>query len=246
METKITPPKKRLNLILQSKGGVGKSTLMYVLALKYNRPNVVFIDLDNESKSSATHLDKFTNCSSFNLIDAKTKSIKRSMLDKFIGNFLSQDDFTDCFCDFGASSSEQFSNYLTDTGSLQILKELIDTNLIELNIFSVITGGISFNASAQYIKELALNLNGVGNFYLFQNQYEEYAPSQNKILREFEKTGMTPIEFSLVGNTNDSVVVDELKEIMATGENPLDKLSIISKMRIKAYLNELDLIPWLK
>jgi cellulose biosynthesis protein BcsQ len=47
---------KQVNLILQSKGGVGKSLLTWFLANHYSDENVLFMDVDESTRTSSSRL----------------------------------------------------------------------------------------------------------------------------------------------------------------------------------------------
>jgi hypothetical protein len=99
---------KKFHFIAQSKGGVGKSLLMYLFALKYgHKKDTLFVDLDSSTESSKSQLsfidpDQFDTVS---LSDDK-EALVRDQLVSYLEE-LSLSKFQQVYFDMGAPESAQ-------------------------------------------------------------------------------------------------------------------------------------------
>ncbi|WP_414617644.1 hypothetical protein [Dyadobacter sp. 32] len=100
--------KRRFNLILQAKGGVGKSLHTYLRALAEKDKISLFVDLDSSTQTSTRQLAFLGDerVETISLIDNREMLVR----DIFIGYIesLMQAPFDEFFMDFGAPESEQF------------------------------------------------------------------------------------------------------------------------------------------
>ena len=234
---------KKLTLILQSKGGAGKSTLAYLLANKsvlLKNDKTVFFDLDNESLSSSKQL-KFVNTSSYNLIDEESKHIDRTKLDIFIDEFIEQNEFSHAICDFGAASSQQFSNYLSDDGSLEIINDYMDGGELVFEIICVICGDNSFSSSMDYCIKLFENM-GANNFKIFiaKNNFYRYSEDQNNTIEKVSKEINAEVfTFGILGNISSGALIQDIVEHMKNGESVIEKGKRSTQIRYKTTLKNL-------
>lgn len=149
---KQTKNPKTLNFVIQSKGGVGKSFMIWLSANVYqNDEKTIFIDLDNSTKTTnkrlASVIDE-SRISHYSILDEQ-KKIEReeflNMLDTF-----SQADFNQMFIDFGAPESEELLKFLQYEFSAETLKDACEELGIEINFMIVLAGNDTITACLSY------------------------------------------------------------------------------------------------
>jgi len=143
---------KKLHFIAQSKGGVGKSLLMYLMALKnHHKENCLFVDMDASTFTSRRQLsfvdeDKLDTVSLLN----ERAAIQRDNLFVYLDK-LSRSRYQEVYIDLGAPESEQLPA-LIEFDDVQLpLREFADDMDIEFHI--VIGGAGAYNASVMVLPE---------------------------------------------------------------------------------------------
>ncbi len=233
---------KKITFILQSKGGVGKSTLTYVLANKYlQKEDTVFVDMDNESNTSSQQLSFVKKKISQNLIDQNTKNIDRSGFDQFFENFLSSEKTSSAVCDLGATTSEQFLVFIKNDGGAKMLDALHEMG-IEVQICCVISGLNAFAASSTYCKDLFKALAAVKKIkkIIIKNNFFPFNAEQDTALIKLANASSSDlIDFNIVPNN----VPGTLKEIHALMEQgkPISEAKTFTKIRIKDSIESLTI-----
>ena len=146
---------KKVHLILQSKGGVGKSLLTWMFANHFKNDTVFFIDTDESTKTSSSRLNILVSegKSIFFPILNDNKKLEREM---FLTMFerISKLKHETVFVDFGAPESEEFRKLLEfeiDTESL--VSELKRIN-IELVLLIVVAGRDAFQSCMKYFNSM--------------------------------------------------------------------------------------------
>jgi hypothetical protein len=164
---------KKYYFNIQSKGGVGKSILTYLQALKFEgNEKVAFIDLDSSSHTSSKQLEFLAHKGrvfEIELLDG-IKRIDREQLFKVL-EALNQTEFEEIFIDFGSAESDQLLKLLTLDFSIGEFKEfeaLLDATFT-FNI--IIAGGTSFASSFHYMKKISEAISGKFPVDLFLNEF---------------------------------------------------------------------------
>lgn len=147
---------KTINLIIQSKGGAGKSFLTYLLALK-NEPNEksLFIDLDHSTATSTNQLNFINDLDRLNIVNItnQEQKIDRELLFQVLEEVASTN-FDDIYIDFGAPESEQLPMLLEMDFTATEFKEFeqsIDSKIV-FNV--VIAGGTNYIATMRYLEKI--------------------------------------------------------------------------------------------
>ena len=230
---------KTITFILQSKGGVGKSAFVYLLANKYNYvTEFVVVDMDNET-NTAVKQTQFVKTLKHNLIDSKTKNIDRAAFDNFLEDFINTDKITSAICDCGATTSEQFLVFLQEAGT-EILKSVIEMN-INVQICCVVPGLNAFPASADYCRNLFKNIDIPEiKKYIVKNNYFEFSDEQNEALAKLAKVTNAKIqEFNIVPN-NVPGTLKEVHALMEAGKS-FDDAKTFTKIRVKQSIEEITI-----
>jgi hypothetical protein len=150
-----------IHLILQGKGGVGKtfvsSMLTQYLQSKYE--NVIAFDTDSVNPTFSQY--KALNVRRIDLMDGS--KINERNLDTLVEALLTEE--ADAMVvDNGASSFVPFSNYLIENEVVEMLKEAGQ----DVMVHTVLEGGQGMNDTLQGLNVLAKHFN---NIFVWQNQY---------------------------------------------------------------------------
>ncbi|MDI9357862.1 MAG: hypothetical protein QM528_02815 [Phycisphaerales bacterium] len=147
---------KEMYFIVQGKGGVGKSFLTWLYAIKNeNNPKVIFVDIDQINKSSQKALnfiriDKrvlFYNC-----LDEE-KKISREKFVRLVTELYKMN-FDKFYIDFGGSESEQIIHLFSDEKNIDFLESYGKKNTITIKFLVVMSGGDPYNACIEYLRRL--------------------------------------------------------------------------------------------
>ena len=136
-----------IQLILQAKGGVGKSLFTWFVAHAEKEIRTSFIDLDESTRTSANRLEFIVGVKRIRHFEILNES-KRLEREKIISLFesLAKAQSPNIYVDFGASESEEFRKLL----EFDIPAENLNTELtfleIRLQLFVVIAGRDAFIA----------------------------------------------------------------------------------------------------
>ncbi len=151
------PVGKVFNFIIQAKGGVGKSFLTYLIAVKHEEDaSRTFIDVDSSTKTSKAQLRflarKERRLAEIDLLDGYRKIARDRLFDSL--QQLSELENQVFYLDFGAPESEQMPALLTLDLNQEELKEF-EQYLGSVFVFHVvIAGGTAYTACMDYLLKI--------------------------------------------------------------------------------------------
>lgn len=158
---------KQLHFIVQSKGGVGKSMLTYLLGLsKENDVHSLFVDVDSSTQTSTRQL-KFlgeNRTETLSLLNSKEVLVRDNLVTYL--ESLVDVPFHNIYFDFGAPESEQLPALIER--DLPI-KEFMDELGFKANFYVVIGGGGAYKSSIDYMKKILKSLNGDFDVTIFKS-----------------------------------------------------------------------------
>ena len=165
---------KNFHLIIQSKGGAGKSMLMHLIALKneFNKRSY-FIDIDNSVKTSTQQLrflqgKQPPRFAIMNLLDSREKIDRQLLFENFME--LSTKDYDDFYLDFGAPESDQIPSLLSKDYTIEEFSQ-IETELNARFIFNiVVAGGGAYEACTAYLQKMVDLLSGSFEVNIYINE----------------------------------------------------------------------------
>ena len=143
---------KKIHFIAQAKGGVGKSLLMYLFALKFGHdPSVYFIDLDSSTQTSKNQL-KFLAASNMEVVQLSNDKdvLVRDRLISYL-ELVSVSEFDQFFFDLGSPESAQLPALLRYDLPM---KEFADMLGLEIIFHIVMAGGSAYVPSGQYLDQI--------------------------------------------------------------------------------------------
>lgn len=202
---------KQITFVLNEKGGVGKSTLVYFYALKYHQdPTVMFYDTDTTiaaTMKQCAFLEKEGRLKKFDFLSqAGYNKSKFNELFKDIASSDKQSFFVDC----GSQESKQFLLVLQDF--IEVYKEFQTSGDYGIRFLVPIgNNGIVFSGTIDFVKSLMLSTEYSFPVYLMINiglfnsassdgldaQYaviEELKNDFSKILKVQEYGKLYPVE----------------------------------------------------
>jgi hypothetical protein len=143
---------------MQNKGGVGKSMLTYLLALKHQKDSIE--EIDNLSKILFADGDilnlttdrqcKFLTIAHVNLMD-KNQKFQRDKLLRSL-EYFSKVEADVIYIDFGASESGQFPALVSLDYSSDLFQDFAQNFEIEIIVNVVVAGGTSFIPCTDFLK----------------------------------------------------------------------------------------------
>lgn len=216
--TKLTTTKK-FNFIIQSKGGVGKSFLTYILGVKHeDNVNTLIIDVDGSTKTSTKQL-KFLydqkRIGKFDLLD-KQERIARDRLFGSIEEIADQP-YTNYILDFGAPECEQLPALFSRDVNQDDLKSFADYLDIELVFHVIIAGGTAYTACVEYLNSIVQVVGKEFKIIVWMNDntFMNYPQQIDEILELAKILGLQVERF---GNILTGSVFDtHLSDIMQRG-----------------------------
>ncbi|KAA6439924.1 hypothetical protein FEM33_10175 [Dyadobacter flavalbus] len=147
---------KKFNFIIQSKGGVGKSFLTYILGVKHeNNMDTYILDVDGSTKTSTKQLKFLYDQKRIAKIDLLDKQ-ERIARDKLFGSIeeISGLSYKNYILDFGAPESEQLPALFSRDVNQEDLKAFTDYLNIEFVFHVIIAGGTAYTACVEYLNSI--------------------------------------------------------------------------------------------
>lgn len=225
-------------LIIQAKGGVGKTHLALLLAMKAERDKekTIVLDVDNdtpflEAVFKKKPKEEYLFYKPFNLITVKKNADK----DRFDQLFELAEHAENLIADFGAGSSALFMRYLSETPQLiGLMKEL------DLKILFVIAGGNHFSSAEKFMAELS-EIPGIDDIsYIVANEAFGGTGNFDTITKAVQADITLPTVFS--GDITESTATLWQKALSeGVSWNTLDQkiTAPATRLRVKAYLEKL-------
>lgn len=155
---------KYFHLVLQAKGGIGKSLTASILAQYYSKRgcNVTAIDCD----PSTPTFSAIPGLSAVPLQILEDDEINPRRFDEMMEIIFSAEDDAQIVCDIGTSAFVQFSSYLTQNAALPFLQD----NGVQVLIHSPICGGPAFKSTIDGLGAL-FDLFRTTRFVVWENEF---------------------------------------------------------------------------
>ena len=152
---------KKINLVLQSKGGVGKSLFMWFVAQAEKEDTTAFIDLDESTQTSFARLGSIVGeerVRHFAILDENKKLEREEIMNLF--EKISKTKTDRWFIDFGAPESEEFRKLLEYNISAEELATDLQEMGVELCVFVVLAGKDALVSCLNYYNSLQKIIDG--------------------------------------------------------------------------------------
>jgi hypothetical protein len=170
--------KRKINLVLQGKGGVGKSWVSSCLVQYFQEAGEPVVALDTDPVNATLSNIKALNAAHVPLLEDNVINERR--FDSIIERVLTED--SHFVIDNGASTFLPLSNYLLENPVFDLLADAGR----DLVIHTVITGGQAFLDTAFGFNDLAREMPQSVGFVVWLNEY--FGPVQSEDGTPFEAT----------------------------------------------------------
>jgi hypothetical protein len=231
---------KNVHLILQAKGGVGKSLFTWFVAQAEKDNKTSFIDLDESTQTSFNRLEYIVGNKRIRHFQILNDS-KRMEREKIIGLFesLSKAQSSNIYIDFGASESEEFKKLLSLDIPAVILKDELMQMGIQLNLFIILAGRDAFVSSFQYFEMLFEQIKGEFPYCVLLN---EGTFGQQEALNEVKSEFQTKqINFKSFGNLGESESGKDVIKLLTDGKSE-ESLNLMGRITFKKALEQVKSI----
>lgn len=170
--------KKKIHIILQGKGGVGKSWVSSCLVQYLQEQGEPVIALDTDPVNATLSSIKSLNASHVPLLESN--AINERNFDALIERFLTED--AHFVLDNGASTFLPLSNYLLENPAFEMLADAGK----DVVVHTVVTGGQAFMDTAFGFNDLAREMPPSVGFVVWLNEF--FGPVQSEDGTSFEDT----------------------------------------------------------
>ena len=231
---------KKVHLILQAKGGVGKSLFTWFVAHAEKDTKTSFIDLDESTHTSSNRLESIVGNKRIRHVEILNES-KRLEREKIITLFesLSKAQSPNIYIDFGASESEEFRKLIEFDIPAGILKEELIRMEIELKIFVVIAGRDAFVSCFNYYQMLSQHISNQFKLTILLNEGTFGGTEAIEIVKS--KLCSTGISFNCFGGLGDSESGRDVIKILTDGKGE-DSLNLMGRITFKKALEQVKSI----
>lgn len=234
--------KKKIHLVCQAKGGVGKSFFTYLVheKIKADNPRVAFLDLDNANRTSLGRLPK-DRIQAVEVLTDEARIDREAFVLMFEG--ISHASTKDTFwVDMGATESIEFLHMLRHNFSPGELKSEFDALGLEVEFNVIIAGGDVYNACLKFLNEL-VEVNR--EFFRIQVRVNLGRFNRAKDADDLEQIrGLASgnILVSYFGSTSTDTSDKELLEMIKTGADirPAE-LGMTTRMKYNKLLREIEM-----
>jgi hypothetical protein len=231
---------KTIHLILQAKGGVGKSLFTWFVANVEKETKTSFIDLDESTHTSANRLESIVGNKRIRNVEILNDS-KRLEREKIIGLFesLSKAQSPNIYIDFGASESEEFKKLLEFDIPSGILKDEMIRMELDLRIFVVIAGRDAFISCFNYFQLLSQQLSGHFKTVILLNEGTFGSAEAFEIVKT--KLSSATIEYKCFGKLGESESGKDVIKMLTDGKGE-ESLNLMGRITFKKALEQVKSI----
>ncbi|MEA5461650.1 hypothetical protein VB796_21460 [Arcicella sp. LKC2W] len=231
---------KNVHLILQSKGGVGKSLFTWFIAQAEKETKTSFIDLDESTQTSANRLEYIVGSNRIRHFQILNDS-KRLEREKIIALFesLSKAQSPTIYIDFGASESEEFNKLLAFDIPAEILKEELTQLNINLQIIIILAGRDAFVSCYHYYEKLTQQIGDVFPTQVLLN--EGTFGSKDALENVKLELANNSITFKNFGNLGDSESGKDVIKLITEGKSD-NSLNLMGRITYKKAIEQIKSI----
>lgn len=204
---------KQMIMATQSRGGCGKSTIIFLLSERYKSATV--LDLDDATSATMKQL-AYRMPILVSFIDKATKRIDRGAFNSMFESVAAADQ--DMFlADAGASVAEQLPKYFEMSGPKNV-QQLLDQSGIDLKMVCVVGGGNNFKSTMMYLDELVESVNRNFEIIAAYNKHFPMSETQKQIFEDYcNNEGLKSFSFDLV-NDKGELALRTAEDVLLRGQ----------------------------
>jgi CobQ/CobB/MinD/ParA nucleotide binding domain len=223
---------KKLQIIASNKGGNGKSLLTALFYQCYEkRDDVLFIDLDNSTKTSTKQLKNLgeNRLKTVSLLN-ENDVLDRNNLILFLENLAEENQYNEYIADFGSPEAEQLPYLLQNDINF---KEFMDAIGIEAH-FNIVISSSGYLSSVQYLDNMRKILKDEFQITVWKNitSFKHLPELAEELKVNCKKMGLELRQF---GDFSPSSLTSQILENIRNGSF---NMGIGSKLRLKKELQD--------
>ncbi len=224
--------KKKLQIIASNKGGNGKSLLTALFYQCYQKRNdVLFIDLDNSTKTSTKQLKNLgeNRLKTISLLN-ENDVLDRNNLILFLENLAENEQFNEFIADFGSPEAEQLPYLLQNDIDF---KEFMDAIDIEAE-FNIVISSSGYLSSVMYLDNIRKILKNEFKITVWKNitSFKHLPELAEELKINCKKMGLELRQF---GDFSPSSLTSQILENIRNGSF---NMGIGAQLRLKKELKD--------
>jgi hypothetical protein len=231
---------KKVNLVLQSKGGVGKSLFLWFVAQLEKENKTVFIDLDESTQTSSARLGIVVGenrVKHFKILNENKKLEREKILNLF--EMISETKTDKWYIDFGAPESEEFRRLLEFDISAKNLSDELKSMGIELQIYVIIAGRDALISCLKYYNSTKDILSDAIPYLALMN--EGTFGGLESIEQSSKALTAANIEFKAFGGLGESESSKDVIRLITEQKDP-NTLNFAGRLTYKKVLEQVQTI----
>ncbi|KZK96892.1 hypothetical protein PsW74_03844 [Pseudovibrio sp. W74] len=170
---------KYVNIVLQGKGGAGKSFVSLCLSEFLRHKERKLIAIDTDPVNPTLHSYKALNCNLIRMMD--NGEIDHRSFDQIVEGILEAEDETHFVIDTGATTFLPMLKYLDENGVLDLLHE----SECEVAIHTVVSGGGAIDATISCVEKI-FKVFPKQKIIIWKNEYSGLAAKNDKPFEEMK------------------------------------------------------------
>ena len=230
---------KQVNLVLQSKGGVGKSLFIWFVAQNQKEEKTNFIDLDESTRTSSARLAGVVGqerVRSFQILNEYKKLEREKIIALFEG--LATAKSNKYYIDFGAPESAEFLHLLQHDVPADILHQELTGLGIQLRVFVVVAGRDALQSCVNYYDNLSAALAGQFPVTMLVNMGTFGGiETADKAVEKLKELGIGPKQFGDLGSGG---AVKEIIELIGQPDPDPASLGMMSRIMYRKKQQEIN------
>lgn len=240
---------KKVHIILQGKGGVGKSFIAIMLAMYYQHNNIAYLGFDTDPINSTFSGFKGLNVEYFNVSNTNNE-IEPSLFDNLFEKVIVDCQDKDVIIDVGSNGFMNLCSYLIATDLFTLLTEAE----FELYVHTSIVGGQNLIDTLNGFDSICTSFSKDVEFVVWQNPFwgpieiDGRSLSEFKAYKRHQNRVAAMIEIPVYGSTlNTKDLTDMLSSRLTfqeiqTGQYPQFKIFALQRLKTvqKSFFEKID------
>ncbi|OJV22452.1 MAG: hypothetical protein BGO21_30310 [Dyadobacter sp. 50-39] len=230
---------KQINLILQSKGGVGKSLFIWFVAQIEKDRKTNFIDLDESTQTSAARLGTVVGNDRVRPVRILNEYNKMER-DQIVGllESLAHGKSDQYFIDFGAPESAEFLRLLTgDITGAELYHAMLELGA-ELRFFVIVAGRDALPSCVNYYNDISKALDSIPVTMVVNMGTFNGTESAEKAIASLTQLGYAPIK--RFGDLGSGAAVKEIIDLISQPNPDPATMGLLARMVYKKKQVEIE------
>lgn len=177
----ITKSEKTINIVLSSKGGIGKSFVSALMCQVYKYLKIPYLGVDMDPANETLKRFKSLNVEVLKMMNKDDSAVNQGAFDGLVERCY-KNEMAYVF-DIGSNAYLTMANYLKDGAGFKLLVQ----NGYKVTIHIVVAGGQDLADCLKTIVDCQKNLDGkIYNFVIWLNEYSADIVYEEKVFKDFK------------------------------------------------------------